>query len=47
LPSEGSEIKGREGKPGRGMFIAAVTLTAVVTVVILKVIGRSTEVNKV
>lgn len=29
------------------MFIAAVTLTAVVTVVILKVIGRSTEVNKV
>ena len=41
------KIKGREGKPGRGMFIAAVTLTAVVTVVILKVIGRSTEVNKV
>lgn len=47
LPSKGSIIKAREGRPGQGVFMAAVTVAAVVILVVLKVIGRSTEVNRV
>lgn len=40
-------MKAREGRPGQGVFMAAVTVAAVVILVVLKVIGRSTEVNRV